>query len=398
MKTGTLHSWLLRQSAARKIFSTLPLPALKYGLDISAQTNPFDFGAIANVSRGDSVFSMHDTLESGVVVCDFSTLQTLFPHLEKKLGSLLSLGNKFESFHLSNVKNVLAIVIPENIFVKTPLTIPSPPSIFEHIIVFAQKNSSITLVHLEKDAQSPHNPFRSTAVEIFAEENAHVSYNSIQALHIKRKRICFKRAFVEKDASVDWYWAEFGSDFTKLDVSSILAGGNASTKNIGVYLGNQSQVFDLNASVYHLASHTQSELLARGVLDDSSKNVYQGLIKMTNAASGSVGTQRADILVLSPHAEADPVPKLEIEGSDIRCSHSATVSRLDVDKLFYLTSRGLDEKTARSLYIYGFLGHLLARFPSLSVISESHNQMSQKLGISSFEKESFLSSPLEVLA
>lgn len=386
------------QSSARKTFPTLPLPSLKYGLDISTQPDSIDFSAISSVASKDVIFPVNETLENGVFVCDLSVLRERFPLLEKKIGSLLSLQNYFESFHLSNVKNILAIVVPEHVHVANPVAIAPGLSVFEHVVVFAQKNSSISLVHVEKDIQKEHHPFHSTAVEIFAEENARVSYTSIQALSPTRQRIAFKRARVEKNASVDWHWAEFGSQFVKLDVSSILNGEHASTKNYGVYLGNHSQILDVDASVHHLAPNTKSELLARGVLDDSSKNVYKGLIKMTHVASGSVGTQRADVLVLSPLAEADPVPMLEIEGSDIRCSHAATVSRLDENKLFYLVSRGLDEKTARSLYITGFLDHLLARFPSLSIVSESRSHITTKLGLSSLEEESFLHSPAEVLA
>ncbi len=374
-----------RQRSAKKAFDKLPLPVLKYGLDISTQTNGFDFDAISLASLNETPVSHNETRENGVVFCDLPTAKSLFPFVEKNWSSLLSLENKFESFHVANVKNTLVIVIPPNTTLTAPLTIPFTSNTFEHIFIWAQKNSSATLLHLEGNSPEQNltlnSAYRSTAVEIFAEENARVSYAGIQSLSSSVQRVSFRRARVEKNASVEWHWAEFGSRFVKADVSSFLSGESASTKNIGVYFGNASQVFDVDASVHHLSPRTHSELLARGVLDDSSKNVYKGLIKMTPAARGSTGAQRVDVLVLSPSAEADPVPMLEIEGSDIRCSHAATVSRLDASKLFYLSSRGLDESAARSLYIHGFLGHLLTRFPTLHAIADYRFFVAEKLGV-----------------
>lgn len=396
-RTASLTQWPSRQSAAQKSFAALPSPALSYGLDILSHSGEVDFDTILSFAQKDVLFSVNETFDQTISVLDFPSAQKKFPFLEKKLGTLLSAEDKFESFHLANVKNILVIVVPENVHASSPLSIVPGAGVFEHVLIYVQKNASISILHHEKDIQPHPCEYHSTAVEIFAEENARVTYTSTQTYSSVRNRFAFKRAHVEKNASVDWFWSEFGAVFSKLDVSSFLAGENASSKNIGIFLGSATQVSDIHAAVHHLAPRTHSELLARGVLDDSSKNVYRGLVKMTKDAPGSVGTQRADVLLLSPASEADPVPMLEIEGSDIRCTHAATVSRMDASKLFYLASRGIDESTARSLYINGFLSRLLERFPASSIINESRSRISRKLGISpSVEEESFLHSPEHV--
>ena len=389
--------WSVRQSSAQKSFSKIPSPAFAYGLDILSHTGEMDFDTILSFAQKDALFSVNQTFDQTISVLDFPSAQKKFPFIQKKLGTLLSLDNKFESFHLANVKNILVIVVPENVHASSPLSIVPGAGVFEHILIYVQKNASITLLHNEKDIQPHPCEFHSTAVEIFAEENARVTYTSTQTYTNVRNHFAFKRAHVEKNASVDWFWSEFGSTFSKLDVTSFLVGENASSKNIGIFLGNAAQVSDIHAAVHHLAPRTHSELLARGVLDDSSKNIYRGLVKMTKDAPGSVGPQRADVLLLSPSSEADPVPMLEIEGSDIRCTHAATVSRMDASKLFYLASRGIDESSARSLYINGFLSRLLEHFPIPSIVSESRSRIARKLGIAPLhEEESFLHSPEHV--
>lgn len=61
-------------------------------------------------------------------------------------------------------------------------------------------------------------------------------------------------------------------------------------------------------------------------------------------------------------AEIDAVPMLEIENQDVRCSHAATVGRIDAEKLFYLMSRGIDRAAAEQILIDGFVEPYLSKF------------------------------------
>ncbi|MBM3282357.1 MAG: SufD family Fe-S cluster assembly protein [Candidatus Diapherotrites archaeon] len=391
-------SWRNRQQLAQKSFPSLKDVSFTYGLDISSSIKPFDYAQISTAASHDPIFALNERVESGISVMDYSTASAAFPFVDSLIGSLLSSESKLELFHLSNVKNVLVMVVPENTHATSPIAIVPGKSIFEHVFIFVGKNSRVSFVHLEKDLQKTGVNYRSSVVEIFAEENAHVAYSSIQSFSSTVERVSFKRSRVSTNARVDWFWSELGSSFVKSDVSSFLVGENASSQNVCVHVQNNAQIFDLDARAIHTHPQTKSTLLSRGVLDGESKNVYKGLIRMTKDAPHSHGEQRADVLVLSPTAEADPVPMLEIEGSDIQCSHAATVSRLDASKLFYLSSRGLDDSVARALYIYGFLDHALSRFPSAEIISESRSRILRKLGLSSLNvEESLLVSPPQVM-
>jgi Fe-S cluster assembly protein SufD len=95
------------------------------------------------------------------------------------------------------------------------------------------------------------------------------------------------------------------------------------------------------------------------VLDGHSRGVFQGRIEVARTAQKTDGYQMNQALLLSPHAEIDCKPELEIYADDVKCSHGATVGALDADQLFYLRSRGVPEAAARAMLIRAFLADAL---------------------------------------
>ena len=103
-----------------------------------------------------------------------------------------------------------------------------------------------------------------------------------------------------------------------------------------------------------------SRQVYKGVLDDSARGVFQGRIVVHRDAQKSDGHQLNRTLLLSPRAEIDTKPELEIYADDVKCSHGATAGEPEADQLFYLRSRGLDLRSARALIVEGFLSELVA--------------------------------------
>jgi Fe-S cluster assembly protein SufD len=97
-------------------------------------------------------------------------------------------------------------------------------------------------------------------------------------------------------------------------------------------------------------------------LDDQSQGVFAGKIVVRRDAQKTNAYQSNNNLLLSPDAEIDTKPELEIFADDVKCSHGATAGELDERELFYLRSRGLDVATARSVLTFAFAGEVLERF------------------------------------
>ncbi len=97
----------------------------------------------------------------------------------------------------------------------------------------------------------------------------------------------------------------------------------------------------------------------KNVLTGRSRGVFQGTIEVARVAQKTDGYQMNQALLLSPDAEIDSKPELEIYADDVKCSHGATVGELDPEQLFYLRSRGIPEAEARAMLVRAFLAEAL---------------------------------------
>jgi len=128
----------------------------------------------------------------------------------------------------------------------------------------------------------------------------------------------------------------------------------------GLYMTEDVQHVDNHTRVDHLKPHTQSHQNYRGVLNGKSRGVFNGKVVVHPQAQKIEAYQNNANLLLSDDAEIDTKPELEIYADDVKCTHGATVGQLDDDMLFYLRSRAVDEKTARSLLTYAFADEVIS--------------------------------------
>lgn len=138
-----------------------------------------------------------------------------------------------------------------------------------------------------------------------------------------------------------------------------LAGDDASATLSGLALLDGKRHADADVRVIHDALHTRSRQAFRGVLDGRSRSVYSGRVVVRPDAQKTDSGQESANLLLSPHAEADARPQLEIYADDVICNHGAATGAIDPDALFYLQSRGLDADAARRMIAYGFAARVL---------------------------------------
>ena len=127
----------------------------------------------------------------------------------------------------------------------------------------------------------------------------------------------------------------------------------------GLYMPNHGQHVDNQVLVNHIAPHTTSEQVYKGVLNGRSRGVFHGSITVQQTAQKTNAKQSDKNLLLSDEAEVDTKPALWIYADDVRCGHGAACGKLDDGALFYLQSRGIDEATARRMLVHGFANEVL---------------------------------------
>ena len=170
-----------------------------------------------------------------------------------------------------------------------------------------------------------------------------------------------------------------GSRLARHELHSTLTAPGAHCALYGFALARAKQHHDTTLSVTHKAPHCTSDALFRHVADDRGQTVFQGKFHVLPEAQQTDAKMLNQNLLLSPTAKADSKPELEIYADDVKCAHGATCGNLDADSLFYLRSRGLDETTARSLLIEGFIDDLLDRVPDTAAQTRLHRTVHQWL-------------------
>ena len=200
-----------------------------------------------------------------------------------------------------------------------------------------------------------HNP----VTDIDLAEGAVLSHLRLQtesaaAFHLASVHTC-----IAAGASYDGFTLTLGGKLARAEIHATLAGPGAhAALNAAQILGDH-QHGDFTTVVAHAAPHGASRQTVKNVLDGHARAVFQGKIEVARAAQKTDGYQMNQALLLSPHAEIDSKPQLEIYADDVKCSHGATVGELDADQLFYLLSRGIPAGEAKSMLVRAFLTEAL---------------------------------------
>lgn len=158
-----------------------------------------------------------------------------------------------------------------------------------------------------------------------------------------------------------------------------LSGENAHAQILGVFIGRKDEQFTIHTRQLHKAANTTSDLLIKSVLYDSSRLNYDGLIKIEKQGQGSDAYQRNENLVMNENVRVDTKPELEILANSVRCTHGATVGKINKDQLFYLQSRGLSTKQAQKLIIEGFFESVIEKIKDHQLQKKVRDKINKKL-------------------
>ena len=166
---------------------------------------------------------------------------------------------------------------------------------------------------------------------------------------------------MERDAELDWVAGGFGSKKGKIRIQNDLNGPGATSRVTGAYFADGDQHLDYDTFQEHIAPSTESDFAFKGALREQATAVWRGMIRVEEGAQKTNAYQENRNLLLSNEAHADSIPGLEIMANDVRCTHGATLGRIDRDELFYLMARGLSRAEAERLIVRGFFQDVLDR-------------------------------------
>jgi Fe-S cluster assembly protein SufD len=318
------------------------------GLDFESLVDPLD-------QRDET----RRTTDEGVVVLPFTEAVEAYPDLlAERLGSTIDPGtNYLTALSAALFTTGTFVYVPEGVDAEdvTVRADMHSRSLFSHTLVVTEEGSSVTILERVTSGDGvTGDRYFSNLVEVDAGENSYVQYGSLQTLDEDTYHYALKRGDADTYATVNWIEGNLGSRLTRSDVETELTGDASETGIVGAFFGHGDQHFDINARVWHHGEHTTADLATRGVLDDESRSVYEGVQDVGRDAWDTSSYQRENTLMLSDESEADASPKLIINNHDTEASHSATVGQVSTEDMFYMTSRSIPPQRARNMLVEGF--------------------------------------------
>jgi Fe-S cluster assembly protein SufD len=280
-----------------------------------------------------------------------------------RLYSLVGWDEKFAAHNAALWTNGLLVVVPKGVQLEKPLyvRIAVTGQTFWRLVVVAEEGARASLIE-EYASPAPDTAAYSNAVtELFVEPNAKLEYVSLQNLSNETWHFASHHARVERDGELDWVAGGFGSKKGKTRIQNDLNGRGATSRVTGAYFADGEQHLDYDTFQEHIAPDCESDFAFKGALRDHATAVWRGMIRVEPNAQKTNAYQECRNLMLSPTTHAVPIPGLEIMANDVRCTHGATVGRVDREDLFYLMSRGLKRSEAERLIVRGFFQDVLDR-------------------------------------
>jgi Fe-S cluster assembly protein SufD len=261
----------------------------------------------------------------------------------------------------------------------TLLTTGAGPTLANPRIIVRMAPGSRGRLLLEHADDDAHEHFTNAVLDVELGADAHLTVYRLQhqgarAFHVERieARVGAGASFIVRDS-------QLGASLARLDAHVSLDGRAAHGEITGVFLADGSRHLDSHILIGHRAIETTSLQDYRGIAANKGRGVFNGKTIVHVGAQKSNARQVNRNLLLTPGAEIDTKPDLEIYADDVQCSHGTTTGQLDPAALFYLRSRGLSEPEARSALTRAFAGAVLARVDEPALAAHVHDELDRRL-------------------
>ena len=271
-------------------------------------------------------------------------------------------SQRFHKHHLyleAIVRLIFLLVFCQEFHVLNIASNINKPLVQPRNIVIAEANTEANII-TEYVGTEKSEYFTNILTDISVDENSHITFFKLQnesnaAYHIDKTEIIQKASSVFNHFSLS-----FGSRIARNDINTKLDGENIETHLYGLYLGNEEQHIDHHTFIDHAKPNCMSNELYKGILDDKAHGVFSGKILVNQIAQKTNAFQSNKSVLLSDEASIDAKPQLEIYADDVKCSHGATVGKLDEQAYFYIRSRGVSAESARSMLIRAFIDDVVS--------------------------------------
>ncbi len=307
-----------------------------------------------------------DALPTGVLVLDLATAWKTQPALVRQhFGTVAVSEHAMTALNTSLMQDGVVIFVPKDLVTETPIHIlhvadasAAASAKFPRTLIVAERSAKATVLESFVGLADV-TYFTNHVAEVVVGANATINHMKIQRESESATHVSTTEVHQARDSHYVNFSLAMGSKLSRTNVYTVLDGENCGATLNGLYLGKGAQHTDHQTRIEHAKPNCFSRELYKGVLDDASHAVFNGKVYVHPIAQKTDGKQSNHTLLLSPQARIDTKPQLEIFADDVKCTHGATVGRMDEAGLFYMKSRGVPAETARRLLTYAFAADVL---------------------------------------
>jgi Fe-S cluster assembly protein SufD len=344
-----------------------------------------------------------DFAEQGVIVATLEVAAREYPELVQKYLDqevVPATAGKFAALNAAFWRGGVFVYVPRGVTARLPVWAAQSPAVsnepqavlprslvvVDHgaSLIYTDEYSGGAAAHPTTPGsaagrRAPAAVLSSAVTEVILGDGASIKYLVLQQWGDAVDHFASHRIHLGRDCNAELVVAATGARLAKVYMEVAMMGAGSTARISGLVIGDGEQHFDFQSLQDHFAPNCMSDLLVKGALKDEAVSVYSGLIKIRKDAQHSDAYQANRTLILSPHAKADSIPKLEIEANDVRCTHGATVGQVDAEQLFYLQSRGFSLEEAQNTLVHGFFQPVIDRIALEQVRLQIHEAIDEAL-------------------
>ena len=334
-------------------------------------------------------YSPSGTLPNGVYVSRFNNLvEQQTEWLERGLGAIADIGD----WHLAALNTaflndgVILVTeddkqLTETLYVLN-IAVGQKTTVQPRLLISLGRGSSATVVeHYLSTGPS----FTNAITEIHCGPGAQLEYCKLQQEHESAFHLAAQHVRLDEDSRFHGVNVDLGGQLSRNDLQVELRGKGAETSLHGLFMAQGNAHIDNHTLLDHAAPHCMSREDYHGVLADKARGIFNGKVLVQIGAQKTDAELQSRNLLLSPGAEINTKPELEIYADDVKCSHGATTGQLDKDAMFYLRAKGISQLEARDMLVAAFTRVIIEQIDSAELREPVAAAVAQRLAHADLE-------------
>ena len=332
---------------------------------------------------------LSETTHEGMDICILSAAltQSKYELIIENYFNKIALKDGITSLNTAFSNEGAFIHIPKNKFVEKPIQIIHFSTGNEASLMFqprnmivVDENSQVQIIERHQSL-SENKVFTNSVTEIYADKKSIIDYYKIQNDNLQASLIDNTYVNQQRNSIFSMHTFSFGNELVRNNLNISQNDEFIETIIKGVTIIGDKQHIDHNTLIQHNKPNCNSHQDYKGIYDNKSTGVFNGKIIVEKQAQKTNAFQSNNNVLLSDKATINAKPQLEIYADDVKCSHGCTVGQLDKNALFYLKSRGIPEKEATALLMYGFANNILESVKIPEIKTRINHIIATKLGV-----------------